>query len=174
MALTLIPEDGTGLANANSFASVDEADAYNESQLYGAAWTAAIPERKTAALVMATRLLDSACIWPGSRTYPAVQALAWPRSNVVVDGVAIPTNIVPTPVKNATCELARLLLSNDLTVDPAENNLKRINLGDSALEIEFRDGSKKQQIPTIISTLLAGFGSLPTSGGINLRPIQRA
>ena len=41
MALTLIKEDGSGKADANSYADVAEADAYFEGHMYASAWTAA-------------------------------------------------------------------------------------------------------------------------------------
>ena len=58
MALTLIKEDGTGLANANSYADATDGNAYHEGHLYATAWNAATTGQKEAALVMATRLLD--------------------------------------------------------------------------------------------------------------------
>ena len=58
MALVLIKEDGTGLVNANTYASVADGDAYHEAHLYATAWTAATTPNKEAALAMATRLID--------------------------------------------------------------------------------------------------------------------
>ena len=44
MALTLIKEDGSGMADANCYADVADGDAYHEGHLYASAWTdAAIP-----------------------------------------------------------------------------------------------------------------------------------
>ena len=78
MALTLIKEDGTGRTDANSNATVAEADAYFEAHLYPAAWTAATATTKSAALVMATRLVDSQYQFNGYRAHDT-QALQWPR-----------------------------------------------------------------------------------------------
>ena len=68
MALTLIKEDGTGKADANSYASVADAEAYHEGHLYATAWTGATAEQKAAALVMATRLIDAQFQFNGVRT----------------------------------------------------------------------------------------------------------
>ena len=54
--LTLVKEDGTGKSDANSYASVADADAYHEGHLYASAWTGATTADKEKALVMATRL----------------------------------------------------------------------------------------------------------------------
>ena len=80
MSLTLIKEDGTGKADANSYASVADGDAYHDGHLYATAWMAATAEKKAAGLVMATRLIDSEYQFNGTRAL-AGQALQWPRSD---------------------------------------------------------------------------------------------
>ena len=79
MALTLVKEDGTGMSDANSYADVADGDMYHEAHLYASAWTGATEQRKEAALMMATRLIDSQFQFNGSRTN-ASQALQWPRA----------------------------------------------------------------------------------------------
>ena len=59
MALTLIKEDGTGRGDANSYVDVADGDAYFQGHLYAPPWTTASADSKAAALVMATRLVDS-------------------------------------------------------------------------------------------------------------------
>ena len=59
MSLVLNKEDGSGKADANTYALVADGDAYHESHLYASAWTAAATGNKEKALVMATRLLDA-------------------------------------------------------------------------------------------------------------------
>ena len=48
MALTLIKEDGTGRADANSYASVADGNAYHDGHLYASAWTGAGDDQKAA------------------------------------------------------------------------------------------------------------------------------
>lgn len=79
MALTLIKEDGTGKPTANTYALVADADSYHEGHLYAAAWTAATADQKSAALVMATRVIDAEYQFNGYRAGFA-QALQWPRA----------------------------------------------------------------------------------------------
>ena len=78
MAITLIKEDGTGKADANSYASVADGDAYHEGHLYATAWRGATEDQKVAALVMATRLIELEFQFNGVRTLSG-QALQWPR-----------------------------------------------------------------------------------------------
>src|ERR1035438_1328100 len=131
MALTLIKEDGTGRTDANSYATVAEADWYFDGHLYASAWTAATAATKAAALVMATRLVDSQYQFNGFRAHDA-QALQWPRErcpdpdrNLVTSTTLSPvlTNFVPTTqvpqgVASAVCEMARELLIVDRTASP--------------------------------------------------------
>ena len=69
MALTLIKEDGTGRGDANSYANVAGGDAYFEGHLYATPWTTASADSKAAALVMATRLVDSQFQFGGFRAH---------------------------------------------------------------------------------------------------------
>lgn len=117
MALTLIKEDGTGKADANSYATAADSDAYHEGHLYASAWTGATAGKKDAALVMASRLIDSEWQFNGVKA-SATQALQWPRSDCPdpdADGEAVADDVVPRPVLSATCELARELLIQDRT-----------------------------------------------------------
>ena len=79
-ALTLTKETGAGLADANSYADLDDGNVYHAGHLYATAWTAATDEQKAVALVMATRLIDAEFQFNGKCT-SAVQALQWPRAS---------------------------------------------------------------------------------------------
>src|SRR5678816_1654927 len=95
MALTLIKEDGSGLANANAYADVAEGDAYHEGHLYATDWTAASGATKAAALVMATRLIDAYYQFRGFKAHDA-QALQWPREFARDDdALSLPGVFVP-------------------------------------------------------------------------------
>lgn len=144
MALTLIKEDGTGRTDANSYATVAEGDSYFEAHLYASAWTAAGATTKAAALVMATRLVDSQFQFNGYRAHDT-QALQWPRErcpdpdrNLVTSGplspvVAnfVPSTLVPQGVAAAVCEMARELLLVDRTAAPAGEGLTSLQTSHS-------------------------------------------
>jgi hypothetical protein len=125
MALVLVKEDGTGLANANSYASAADGDAYHDGHLYATVWTGATTANKEKALVFATRVIDSQYRFRGFRA-TAVQALQWPRSSCPdldtapdSTGVAyLASNQLPASLVNATCEMARALLATDRTAAP--------------------------------------------------------
>lgn len=162
MPLTLILEDGTGKADANSYASVAEGNAYHDAHLYSDAWTTANDARKAVALVMATRSLNAAVEWFGMRG-GALQALEWPRYGVerkdVGDiGATWPENAVPVPVKNATCELARELLSANRTADADTRGIAELGLGQGAISIKFDASDRAGVLPDEVLRLIVGLG----------------
>jgi len=198
MSLTLIKEDGTGKADANSYASVADADAFHEGHLYATAWMAATAEKKAAGLVMATRLIDSEYQFNGTRAL-AGQALQWPRSDcrepdgntavfvtgqqmipqVVIPGGndqivvlkntwTVPADLVPKAVVEATCELARELLIADRTASPPGEGLKYFN--EAGTQTGYDKADRRPAIPALVQALLAKYGSLinSKSGAVQL------
>src|SRR5258706_465381 len=82
--MTIIVEDGTHPAGANSYISVADADSYHSTR-GNSTWTEAStsPDQgKTAALIRATKAIDSRYRgrFPGFRTNGRYQSLDWPRT----------------------------------------------------------------------------------------------
>jgi hypothetical protein len=183
MPLVLTKENGTGLANANAYASVADADAYHEGHLYATAWTGATADRKAAALVFATRLIDTQYQFSGCRTN-GTQALQWPRANCpdpdagsVVALLAwwrdrvLPSDAVPAVLVQATCELARELLVADRTAAPAGEGIltertsqyNRDSVGTSSSTSASKMYSKsdtRPMIPRVVQGMLGKYGTL--------------
>lgn len=116
MALT--PEDGTGLANADSYISLSDATARHLS-LGSAAWAAAASDTvREQALRRATVYMEQAyrSRWSGQRVN-STQALSWPRYGVVVDCWTVDSDSVPAEIANACADLALKALSDDLNAD---------------------------------------------------------
>lgn len=111
MTITIVADVGS--ASANSFVTVDEADAYLATRLNSSAWTGTEPKKQ--ALCEATRDI-SAIVYQGWRVNDA-QALSWPRfqaPNPDASGsLGYATyatyyleTMIPQRIKDATCELA--------------------------------------------------------------------
>jgi hypothetical protein len=181
MPLTLIKEDGTGMANANAYADVADGDAYHAGHLYASAWTAASADQKAVALVMASRLIDSEYQFNGLRSQ-SLQALQWPRVNcldldkapipiltslLLVDPF-VPFSIVPKALVQATCEMARELLVADRTAAPAGEGLKYFN--QSGTQTGYDKTDTRPVISRVAQALLDKFGSLIAgkSGAVRL------
>ena len=170
MPLTLIKEDGAGLANANSYASAADGDAYHDGHLYATAWTAAVTGSKEKALVMATRLIDGLFQFNGFKRI-STQALQWPRREcrdpdsedgvvpglLLVRGPFLDETKVPALVVNATCELARALVIEDRTDDPDGEGLSSVSVVGS-LRLDFNANDRQPVVPLIVQTWLAKFG----------------
>src|ERR1043165_8126126 len=103
MALVLVKEDGSGKADANSYAAVADGEAYHEGHLYAADWTASTAEKKAAALAMATRLIDTFFLFRGLKGR-AQQALQWPRVSVIDLDSGQALDGVPAALVAATAE----------------------------------------------------------------------
>jgi len=112
--MAIIVEDGTGLANANSFISVAGADAYWTEVTMPALWASASNSEKEAALVQATRYMEKrfGTRYKGSRASSA-QALAFPRTGLYDETGEAITGL-PTSIARACAEYALASRSNPL------------------------------------------------------------
>lgn len=173
MALTLIKEDGTGKADANAYANAADGDAYHDGHLYASAWTAASAGNKEAALVMATRLIDAEYQFGGTRV-KTTQALQWPREDCRDpdadgwNGGTVADSVVPKPVADATCEMARELLIADRTVAPAGEGLKYHN--EAGTQTGYEKTDRAPVISHVAQAMVAKFGSMlkSKSGAVRL------
>lgn len=123
MAIVIVATPGA--ANANSFGTLEEADAYFATRLYSTAWTSADIEVKKAALIMATSALTANICWVGSPT-DAVQVLPFPRTGMSDrNGNEIADTVIPQDLKIAEFELALAMLKSDRT---AESDIEAVGL----------------------------------------------
>lgn len=123
-------EDGTGLASADSYISVADADRYHE-RFGNEAWADLNQTEKEIALRKATRDLDLLYHFKGEPKYPDVQALAFPRT---------PYNGLPTALPTACAELALITLGVDPSGPSAGNsNIKSLeqSVGDLKSKTEY-------------------------------------
>ena len=153
MALIVTP----GASNANSYATLIEADAYHDTRLHNAEWTAAGDATKEAALIWATRELDANFCWYG-RKATEEQSLDWPRYGMYdKDGYSIDSDIVPDQVKNAEAELAFMLIKDDRTTaaDP-ECGVKSAKI--DTLSVEFDKTDRQNALPDSAVALIQEFG----------------
>lgn len=140
--MAFIVEDGTGLANANSYTSVEFADAYfgdrgNDD------WVALNQQRKEQALVNATDFIDVRFHnrFRGRAQFDS-QALKFPRVGVPCS----PPGAIPMFLQKATAEYAARSAVNELapdpTIDPSGRAViaSRKKVGPIEKELKFSDG----------------------------------
>lgn len=164
--MALIVEDGTGKVDAESFASVAEADTYHLNR-GNAAW-AALPSAtvKEQCLRRATDYMQQMYRerWEGWRKTVA-QALEWPRSGAISDAnypypIYVADNIVPPQVKNACVELALKANSGALVAD-LDRAKSHVKVGE--IEVTYDPQSTEtKRYPTVeayLMPLLRGNGN---------------
>lgn len=157
-----------GGANANSYCTVAEADAYHATHLYASAWTEASTANKEKALIWATRLLDEQVEWHGY-VYNNTQALRWPRSMVADrdERYFFDNTTIPVFLKHATAELARHLLAGDRT---QERSIGIQSVTADAVEVTFDKHDVKPFLPPSVRSIVEPFGRVqgPGSGTAQL------
>ena len=174
MALTV--EDGTGLATAESYATVTEADTYH-SNLGNASWAPLSTAVKEQALRQAANWMMQKfrARWKGWRNY-TVQRLDWPRIGVYLDDTAafpqhgrlssfaymIPVTTVPSQVKEAQCELALIAATNG-PLTPQSLSQNRLQVKTGPVYVEFDPRSPQTPRYPVVVQILAPL--LQSAGG---------
>ena len=116
--MSIIVESGAGLPDAETLASVEDADLYFSKRGISA-WADLTNMRKEECLILATDYMSFfyRARWKGYRTYTE-QALDWPRAEVLIDNRQYyPNNSIPKEVKNACVELALRASIGELSSD---------------------------------------------------------
>jgi hypothetical protein len=153
MALVTTP----GASDANSYASLAEADAYFAARLRSTSWTDASDADQEAALIEAARILDAIVEWTGGAV-DDVQVLMWPRTGMATRrGFPIPTSgstSIPTELKQAQYELAIRLLEEDVKADNeiSVEGITRLKAG--PVELSFKDTIARKVLPDFVRELL--------------------
>lgn len=154
----LVVEDGTGLANAESYLSVDDANAYH-AKFGNAAWGGEIPALE-AALRRSTQYIDSAYQFRGCKL-TSTQALQWPRDarTMACWGLTWPV----AKLQQACAELAVRALSDSLYSDQPDAAVKSESVG--PISVTYADAMNGGQVRyAIVDDLLSPYtGSSRTS-----------
>lgn len=172
MAFAFVVEDGTGLDNATSYVSVEEADDIITMNIHAsAAWTALSTEDKERLLAWASRYLDERTRWYGRKAVDS-SALRWPRSGVTDrDGLTLASNLIPRQLKIATAEMARYLIDEDRSAERGQDALTRLKA--DVIELEFSEGYRLPQVPSHMQYLIKGLGAISSGNGIKFKRIIR-
>jgi len=141
MAITVVVEDGTGVTGANSYVTIAEITEWVLSNPHDSTWAALEDAAKNGYAVMSCRVMEEQMDWDGWQT-DSDQARDLPRFGMIdKNGNFIDSDEIPTSVKNAQSELARLLAIADRTGDPDTAGFKEIGVGSIKLVIDKFDRS---------------------------------
>lgn len=167
--MALIVEDGSRVANSNTYISLADAETYMADRI-DANWTSAATPEKNAALIEAGMYLNS-LNWKGSKVVRD-QSMELPRQDFTDgDGFEFTTTMIPAEVPDAQVEGAREHIAGSIllpTVKP-DNMIKRKKI--DVLEKEFFAGASSGQTSfSKIDSLLSGL----LTGGRNMGVITRS
>lgn len=175
--MSLITEDGSVVANAESYVSVANADTYHANR-GNDTWGGLTVAEKEEALRRATdyMLQQYRADWKGFRK-DGTQKLDWPRSFVYLEpfvhGIVgtypylVPDTIVPDEVKNACAELAWRAAAGDLSPDLTRGKL-RTQVG--PLSVQYDPASPENKRYRSVDAYLQPYLD---STGINKKVIRR-
>ena len=166
----MIVEDGSVVADADSYVSVEAADAYATSRGLSA-WLALANDAKEPALIRATDHLERkyATRWKGCLVAPATQPLAWPRKDVPAraPGVDLPTDAIPTFLRQACIELAvRSASGTDLSPDAGRTVLREKVV--DVIDVEYSASGRQALEFTTVENLLQPYLSPKIAGALKL------
>lgn len=144
-----------GSATANAYVSILVADQYFLDRPNGETWATYSSDQKTAAILWATKLMDSLWVWNG---YPvdAVQALLWPRGGMLKRNgwEYVPLNIIPIELQQATAEYAGQLQATNRTADNAIETGGITSVQAGPVRVTFKDSVFAKVVPDAVYNLI--------------------
>lgn len=159
--MALVLEDGTGLANSNSYATVQEFRDFGSLNINNAATIEDMDDDEVIVpcLILATAYIDQLVNWYGQKSVDA-SALLWPRKYVKnLDGTAyLPEDEIPVGLKRATIDLAFSLSKEDRYAESETIGISEMKV--DVIELKFDKNDVKSPLPQSCMTWLKGLGSM--------------
>lgn len=159
--MAIIVEDGSGVANANSYNSEAELTAFATDR--GITLTA----DEDVLLIKAMDYIES-LNYIGYRT-STTQALSFPRTCIVIDGVCIDSDEIPPQLKKAQLHLAVAIDGGYNPLATSTQGIKRKRV--DVIEVEYMDGSSAAPVIKSVNAYLA---PLINGGGRNVIRVNKA
>jgi hypothetical protein len=166
--MAIIVEDGTRVPNANSYATIAQADSYFGS-VSNAAWLALTLAAKEAALVLGCQFIDNQQIYPYNGTRQTfTQNRQWPRTGAAywATAPAVPESVIPSDVVLANIIAAGASAAGLLPASVAGGQeVKREKV--DVIEIEYfhsNQGKLPDSSEVVGGNILASKGYSPVTG----------
>lgn len=144
--MALIVEDGSLVANANSYVSVANFVSWADSR--GITYPA-LPELEQKIL----RAMDyiESLNFVGQK-HEETQSLQWPRDYVYIDGYSVESDEIPPEVKKAVYEATKVEIDGDSRLTASERETTSEKIGDIAVTYSSSAGMKRT-IPAVTKAL---------------------
>jgi hypothetical protein len=166
--MPLILEDGTGVTNANSFASVDDLETY--ALLRGLTLPSTDAEKEVLLVQAGDFLNGLESRYKGSRV-DAHQAMCWPRENVYLfdSDEAEEDDSIPDILLAAQCQLAYDAITHNLQATGTGREVIRQKV--DVIETEYAPGTG-QTVQAVFNKAMTMLEPLFESGGIGLSTLR--
>lgn len=147
----------SGAADANTYATLIEANTYISARLHVSLWDESGNDDKNKALLWATSLLDDLVSWTGLKA-STTQALRWPRTSVWdIDGQSVTSSAIPQFLIDATSEFAFHLLDEDRTLETNREVIGFESMTIGPLSMEIDPYTKKPILPRSVQTIVRDY-----------------
>ncbi len=171
----LIVEDGSGLADANTYCSQARADEINAGNFYGAGWATMTDDQKRGALITATRMLDQQWQWAGDKKTEE-QALQWPRTECPDPDHAggrefMPDDEVPKAIVDATALYALAIFGTNFEAQPQGQGISDFTL-DGVMSVTFDLSTTMEMVPRWIQSELMKYGSMTSAKNKTVKVVR--
>ena len=158
--MTLIIEDGSIVANANSYVTVAEYQAWADARFTAGRSTAPLCGEDVEALIFRAMDYFEAQSFIGTKV-SSTQSLQWPRNSVYIDTYYQSNLSIPKEVKNSIYELSYGEETGNSELSVVDRKVKREKV--SSIEVEYADNSSSTStvvaVPTAMKKLLTAGGS---------------
>ena len=144
--MALIVENGTGVANANTYVSVNDFVTWADAR--GITYPA-FPDIQ-AKILRAMDYIETLSFVGQKNT--ETQPLQWPRAYVFIDGYSVETNEIPAQLKIAVYEATKLDIEGDSKLSASDRATSKEKIGD--IEITYEpNASMKRTTPAMTRAL---------------------
>lgn len=143
--MTIIVEDGTIVADANSYVTVAELDTF--ASLRGVTLPT-LEADKEVLLIQGTDYTETFWDRYQGTIVDETQSLQFPRNGVYVNGFLVASNAIPQSLKNAQMQAAIESISTTLSPSTGQN-IKKEKV--DVIEVEYQDGDGSLYAPTFPS-----------------------
>lgn len=144
--MAIIVEDGTVVATANSYITLDEFQAWADARGvdYGTDYTL------SQQLFRAHDYFESLSFKGVKHTED--QTMQWPRDDVYIDGYSVESDEIPKEVKTAIYELIKLEIDGDSKLAPSEREVTSEQI--DSIKITYKDNTgMKRTTPALTQAL---------------------
>lgn len=166
---SLVPEDGTGLTDANSYCTLEFANDFLALDTRKHDWFLLDDTHRENLLMVAAETLDNYYTWVGAKAV-ATSGLSFPRTGVYDrEGTELASDSVPVQLQKANAILAHFLKDNDPFEIAVGSGISRLKV--DVIDIRFDKNLLAHPLPLQVRSLCGMLGRLPDRRKVQQIPV---